>query len=255
MVTWKFVLREMRKRPGRTILTLLSIVIGVSAIVAVRLATNATHESYTQMFSSVNGRATLQIISSTGTAIPESLVEKVASINGVQIATPVLRRGAVLFLGKKKSRVYLLGVEPEKEFRIRQNEVVAGRLFAASDEIVLDESYARSIGVAVDGTVRLFSKRGQKEMQVVGLMRSRTAAAAAQGGAAWMSLRFAQQRFSAQELVDSIDVVTRPRSRCGRDSTQTRSDTPQRRGGTASLNTQSLGRGASLGGTTWIGNG
>jgi len=35
VILWKFTLREIKSRPGRAMLTLLSIVIGVAAVVAV----------------------------------------------------------------------------------------------------------------------------------------------------------------------------------------------------------------------------
>ena len=57
MVLWKFASREIRNRPGRAILTLLSIVIGVAAVVAVTISTATTNQAYKEMFESVTGKA------------------------------------------------------------------------------------------------------------------------------------------------------------------------------------------------------
>ena len=45
--------RQARLRPGRAVLTMLSVVIGVGGVVAVTTATNATHEAYTDMFAAM----------------------------------------------------------------------------------------------------------------------------------------------------------------------------------------------------------
>ena len=57
----RYTFRAMQQRPGRSILTMLSIVIGVTAAVAVGLGTATTRNAYKQMFSIVTGKATLEI--------------------------------------------------------------------------------------------------------------------------------------------------------------------------------------------------
>ena len=54
MVLWKFTLREIKSRPGRATLTLLSIVISVAAVVAVTVSKNTTHQAYKDMYESVS---------------------------------------------------------------------------------------------------------------------------------------------------------------------------------------------------------
>ena len=55
MILWKFTVREMRHRPGRATLTLLSIVIGVAAVVAVTLCGRTTRRAYREMYESLAG--------------------------------------------------------------------------------------------------------------------------------------------------------------------------------------------------------
>ena len=50
MVNWKFAWREVRMRPSRAILTLLSIVIGVAAVVAVTIASGTTRHAFNQIY-------------------------------------------------------------------------------------------------------------------------------------------------------------------------------------------------------------
>ena len=66
MILWKFTLREVKSRPGRATLTLLSIVIGVAAVVAVTVGTATTHQAYQEMYESVAGRAALEVVADGG---------------------------------------------------------------------------------------------------------------------------------------------------------------------------------------------
>ena len=62
MILWKFTLREVKSRPGRATLTLLSIVIGVAAVVAVTVGTATTNQACQDMYASVAGRAALEVV-------------------------------------------------------------------------------------------------------------------------------------------------------------------------------------------------
>ena len=53
----RFGLRSSLGRPGRTLLTILSVVIGVAAFVSVTISTRTTRLAYTTMFSAVTGKA------------------------------------------------------------------------------------------------------------------------------------------------------------------------------------------------------
>jgi len=62
MVLWRFTLREIFSRPGRATLTLLSIVIGVAAVVSVTVSTSTTHQAYENMYVSMTGNATFEVV-------------------------------------------------------------------------------------------------------------------------------------------------------------------------------------------------
>ena len=83
--TW----RAMQQRPGRTVLTMLSIVIGVTAAVAVGLGTATTRNAYKQMFAMVTGRATLEVDGKGGKSFPDDVVANVAEVAGVEAVTPI----------------------------------------------------------------------------------------------------------------------------------------------------------------------
>src|SRR6187401_3120172 len=137
--------RAMQQRPGRSILTMLSIVIGVTAAVAVGLGTATTRNAYKQMFSIVTGRATLEIDAQGGGGFDGSVFEKVAALPAVHAATPLLDRPTSLSLegGERRIRMEVLGIDPERDQKVRDYEIVAGRQVKEGDELVLDEQFAK----------------------------------------------------------------------------------------------------------------
>src|ERR1051325_2519625 len=88
----RFSQRAMFSRPGRTILTIASIVIGVAAVVSVSIVTATTRESYTVTFAAVRGRASLEVTAQNTGPIPADLVSKIAAMEGVQGAVPMVQK-------------------------------------------------------------------------------------------------------------------------------------------------------------------
>ena len=76
----------MQQRPGRTVLTMLSIVIGVTAAVAVGLGTATTRNAYKQMFAMVTGQATLEVDGKGGAAFEGTVLEKISNLEGIVAA-------------------------------------------------------------------------------------------------------------------------------------------------------------------------
>src|ERR1700720_1494439 len=93
---WKYSARHMKRRPGRTILTMLGIVIGVSTIVAVSGTTQATRRAYRDMFEPVTARGSLEVVSEGYGGFSEGLEARIGSVPGVKAAVPVIQTPAAL---------------------------------------------------------------------------------------------------------------------------------------------------------------
>ena len=77
MIYLRLGIREFRQRPGRSILTLLSIVIGVAAVVAVSLAAGTTRQAFDDIFTTVAGQAALEVTAPLGTTFEATLADQV----------------------------------------------------------------------------------------------------------------------------------------------------------------------------------
>jgi putative ABC transport system permease protein len=207
--TW----RSMQQRPGRTILTMLSIVIGVTAAVAVGLGTASTRNAYKQMFAMVTGRATLEVDAAGGGGFPDDVFEKVATLPGIKAATPLIDRPGSLSLegGERRVRLQLLGIDPERDSSVRDYEIISGHMVKDGDELALEEGFANYLGLKVGDEVKLLTTRLSKPFQVAGLFRPKAGAALAQSAMGFLPLKRAQYHFNPRgksNLIDKIQIVT-----------------------------------------------
>src|SRR5437667_2643670 len=148
----------MQQRPGRLILTMLSIVIGVTAAVAVGLGTATTRNAYKQMFAMVTGRATLEVDAAGGGAFDADVLAIVEGVPGIESAAPLIDRPTSLSIegGERRVRIELLGIDTERDQKVRDYEIVAGRqVKAGNDELVLDEGFAKFMELQVGDEVKI----------------------------------------------------------------------------------------------------
>ncbi len=206
MALLKFSLREVSSRPVRTILTVLSIVIAVGAVVSVSIATTTTRVAQQNMFAAVTGRAALEVVAEGGGSFPVSVANEIDKLPGVQ-AVPLIRRYTIIYLPDRKVKAQAMGIIPERDKLIRDCDVVSGRMFSAGTEVVLDAAFARGLGVQVGDTIKMLSRGGMKTSEVVGLVNPRSGAAVSEGGLLYMSLGLAQSRFQLPAEIDAVQIV------------------------------------------------
>ena len=218
----RYTQRAMAQRPGRTILTLLSIVIGVAAAVAIDLSRETTRETYRLMFAAVTGKATLEVSASGGVAFDEKLLEKVEGTRGVVAAAPLIEKIGTIHLGgdpsggeqradQQKIRVQVMGIDPARDRAVREYDIVAGRQLAKGDELVLDEEFAKHIGVTVGDDVTMRTNKTKKPFPIVGLVKPRGAQVLRQASLVFLPITRAQYHFytfGSPKRYDKIQVVT-----------------------------------------------
>lgn len=208
----KYTVRAMQMRLGRTILTVLSIVIGVSAVVAVGLLTSTTRGAYNQMFATVTGKATLEIDAPGGAGFKEDLLAKVRKVKGVQSAVPLVQKPASMFVGDKQVRVQVMGIDPKVDSAVRDYEVVKGRPLGEGNQVVLDEEFARFMDLDVGDKVGFLTKRRRREFEIVGLVKPRGGEALRQASLVFMHVDRAQYYYyptnRKQDLYDKIQIIT-----------------------------------------------
>ncbi len=208
MILWKFTAREVRRRPGRAALTLLSIAIGMAAVVSISLATATTRQAYREMYAMVAGRASLEVTAAGGGAFDQDLVAKLQAVPGVVAAVPSVQRFTVLYFQHERFRLLLLGIDPRSDAQVRDYQLQEGRFFDDGQGLLLEAGFAHGAGIHLGDEVKLLTPHGMKRLHVVGLLSPRGAAGFNKGGGVFASLETAQRLFLKPGSVNTIDVVT-----------------------------------------------
>ncbi|MCE5302205.1 MAG: FtsX-like permease family protein [Planctomycetaceae bacterium] len=212
MILWKFTLREVKHRPGRATLTLLSIVIGVAAVVAVTVGTATTDRVCQEMYASVVGRAALEIVAQDDGFFDGDLAEQVEKVPCVKAVAATVQRFALLRGKDHKCMLMAMGIDPTRDAAVRDYELAEGSFFQKKYDLVLEAGFARGFGVRVGDEVRLATSRGGlsgsiKTFRVVGLLSPKGVAGFKQGSIAFLPLKTAQQLLTKSGYVNVLSVV------------------------------------------------
>jgi putative ABC transport system permease protein len=231
----RFSRRQIRTRPARAFLTLFSIVLGVAAISAVEMLSVSIRGASQQLFSTVTGKAALVVQAAADAPLEASLLPKIAAVEGVKAAVPIVQGNVTIFTGhgesNAKTRGMVLGIDPQSDAALRDQELAAGRFLgdppteaekvkpAAEDaeeeeepeelpEVVLEENFARARNVPIGDDVRILSAGGRKKFRVIGLLRATSYASATAGGMAYVDIPTAQQMFlDGEKQYTSLQIV------------------------------------------------
>lgn len=231
----RFSRRQLRTRPARAFLTLVSIVLGVAAISAVEMLSVSIRGASKNLFSTVTGNADLVVQAAADAPLKESLLPKIEAVPGVQTAVPVIQGNVAIFTrqgeGNARTRGVIMGIDPKRDQALRDQELASGRFLgdppteaeikqrAAAKaeaeeeeveelpEIVLEQDFALARNVLVGDELKVLS-RGLKKFRVIGLVRATSYARATAGGMAYVDIPTAQSLFlRGEKQYSAIQIV------------------------------------------------
>ncbi len=202
---WRISIGEIRRRPGRALLTLLGIVIGVAATVAIAICVQTTREAHREMFDEVAGRAALEVVAEGLGGFDPDVMPRVETVPGVKAAVPVVQAPAALTGKSGPVPVMVLGVDPARDAAARTFTLRRGKLL--DDGVMLEAGFAESQGIDLGQTVRFLSSTGFTRLPVTGLLEPRGAAAFNGGAVAVMRLPAAQRLLGLTGRINSLQLV------------------------------------------------
>ena len=132
MKLWKLSLRQAQSRPGRVVLTLFSVVIGVAATVSVSLSIATTRPVYQKMSEAMVGRAGVEVAAAAGGTLNEDILPILEKTPGVKAVAPALRRRTILYHNGKRAKLLVFGIDPVRDAAMHNYELQAGRIFEPS---------------------------------------------------------------------------------------------------------------------------
>jgi putative ABC transport system permease protein len=197
----------MQRRPGRTVLTLLGITLGVAASVAIALTLRTTRRAHREMFEAVGGRASLEVVAEGLGGFPASLADELGRVEGVRAAVPVIHTPALLVGARGAVPVLALGVDPARDGAARDYALRRGRPLGDGPGALLEAGFAEANGLDVGARAELLTVGGQAPVRVAGLLEPRGAAAFNGGAVAFLPLPAAQRLFRLAGQVNCVQLV------------------------------------------------
>jgi putative ABC transport system permease protein len=205
-------LKHVTQQKFRTVIALFGIALGVASMTSIDIVTISVVRSLEDSINRITGRAVLQI-TGTESGFPESMLERVQNVPGVEYAVPVIETNANLASGSERSFV-VLGVDVLQDSNIRDYSVTDESadipdtlLFLAKpDSILLTREMAKREGIVIDQKILVQTVQGIKTFTVRGLLEPDGPAKALGGDIAIMDIYAAQLTFGKDKRIDRIDV-------------------------------------------------
>ncbi len=205
-------LKHIRFQKMQTLLSVLGICIGVSAIVSIGIVNENILASFENTINYSMGRASLQI-SGHATGFPEDIIDRVRDVPGVEYAVPAIETSGTIY-GAQERTIMILGVDMLQDQMLREYklsdenaEIPDPLLFLAkADSILLTKELAEREGIKIDQRIKVQTIEGVIPFRVRGLLGPEGPAKAMAGNMAIMDIFAAQKAFGREGRIDRIDV-------------------------------------------------
>ena len=222
------VMRSLRLRPLRMLLSGFGVVLGVGAILAIGITDRTALDSVTQLFADSAGKSNLVVRSadSAGGGFGERVLTKLARDPSVALAAPSLNIPTMLadqagsgdvainFFGLGAGGLLLQGIDPELDPRVRSYTLAAGRMFEEpdADEVVLVKEFADTNDLQIGKGVDVVLPSGITNLRLVGLLAKEGPARQNNGAFGVLPLLTAQKLADRRGKLDQVDLLVRKES-------------------------------------------
>ena len=212
MIPWSFSWNNLRLRPLRTLLTVLSIAGGVASVVAVLQAIAATRVQLDEMQEMLGERESLEIVTNDKSAFPLNDLPELIQFEGVQKTIPIFRVFTKILLGNEEARGIALGANLEDYLEGKEFMLVSGQVPKTANEVCLEESVAEHLHAKVGDEIRI-GARGLPWLlsnQVTGILKFEKMAAVEETASIFMPIADAARLGKAPGKATSLQVLLKP---------------------------------------------
>lgn len=212
MIPWQFSWNNVRQRPLRTLLTILSITGGVAAVVAVLQSAAATRGQLDSLHNTLASRVAMEIVADDTSPFSPDDLPNIADRGGVRAAIPVFRVFVKIVAGSEEARGLAIGVDLDHYREIRDFEMIAGCTCKELGEICLEAGVAERLNVSIGDEVR-FGAKGLPWMlpkKVVGILKPSGIDAVEETASAFFTLADGAALGKSPRKVTSIQISLEP---------------------------------------------
>jgi putative ABC transport system permease protein len=193
MGLWAYTLRELARRPGRSLFALAGIAIGVAAAVAAFATSEAARGRYRELFEGLAGRSALEVYAPGEGGFDPAVAESLLGVPGVRAALPEVQATGGLPSWRSSAAVAVRGYQPGAGPTPREGEVLV------PDELL------EAHGLKPGGRLRLWGTAGRGDFVVSRLPSD--AARRVGAGFVVVSLPAAQHLFGLGEKINLVRLV------------------------------------------------
>ncbi|MBM3143856.1 MAG: ABC transporter permease [Chloroflexi bacterium] len=213
-------LRNMRTRIGRTLLTLMGIVLGVAVVLAIQITNQSTLDSINQVFDRAAGQADLLVVPALGgqDKLDEALLPQTQALDKVQTAAPSIQVYTILAMDAESWQIdftvtgisagnslQIYGIDPILDPQVRVYEIEVGRLpKPEAYETVIPASYAEEKGLKLGDDLVVLTSGETERFEIVGLLAEEGVALLNDGVVALAPLTVVQDIFDHGGELDEI---------------------------------------------------
>ncbi len=213
-----FSLRHLIQDPWRTLTVIAGVAIGASVFLSVRLAVDASVDSFRQSMDHLIGRAEYSV-RADGTDVPDRLFAQLAAHPAVEHAAPVLS-AYVRCKDESQEPFLLVGIDPLSERAFRETRWLVGdraeawktlvSLLTEPFTLVASQKLATSSGLHVNDDVLVLHGHYIATFRVVGLLEEQGTALAEGGNIAICDVSTAQEFLNYPAMLERIDLMLWP---------------------------------------------
>lgn len=240
-------LRRLTREPGRTLLTVLGVALGVAVFVAIRLASGSALAGFSDTVDAVAGRANLQV-QSRSDGFDERLYPRIRQMPGVLAAAPVVQVSALARAGGASraavaaaaaadgadgaagggyhETLLILGLDPLVEapfVRLDRDDARAAsdpgavkgamQLLAQPRTIAITRTLANRMRLGAGDTLSVLASGLPVPLAVVQVLEAQDLQQAMGGSIAVVDLATAQEVFQKAGRLDRVDLRVDPKRR------------------------------------------
>ncbi len=155
MIPWSFSWNNLRLRPLRTLLTVLSIAGGVASVVAVLQAIAATRGQLDAMQEMLGERQSLEIVTDDKSAFLLNELPDLTQFPGVKKTIPIVRVFTKILLGDEEARGIALGANLDDYLSGKEFTLISGQVPSTANEVCLEESVAEHLHAKIGDEIRI----------------------------------------------------------------------------------------------------
>lgn len=223
------ILRSIRSRPLRMLLSMFGIILGVAAILSIGVTNQTALASIERLFTSTSGQSNLIVISAQPDVdgFSENILTHLRAQPGIAAAVPSIQLQTTLaneidptemdlsFFGQSSGGLVLYGIDPLQDSKVREIQILAGNFLSSDpmeEEIVLVDTFAQNNELELGRMLEVITDSGVQKFRLVGLMAKEGPGQLNNGAFGVTHLPTAQKLSYRDGLIDQIDLIATPQN-------------------------------------------